>query len=411
MNRNVITLIVALLVGGSIAAFILYMQARTPKYRWDPEYYKSSEQPYGLKYFYDLLKTQKNEINLISTRELDELDTVSNNGNLIAIDSYIELDSINIDFLLKYISQGNNVFLSSDDSPTYLLERILPEAGSVYGYDECLRSAVKINYTSAKIPYPEKFTFLNKYLKKFQPRRWSGYFPSYFNVVLARHGAVPISYLNDSIINCFSVPYGKGKLIVHSNPIVFTNYNIIQKNGFKNANNMLSYLNNGPTYWNELQYNKQSYNNSSNNNPLKFLFSHYALQTAWYVFLISVVIFIVFRSKREQRIIPIIYQNKNTSIEYAKAIGSLYYQKKAHHNIANELYNIFLADIRTRYNIITSLKEDELIAQISKRTEIKKEVIIDLFRLFSDVKYNINATSKELVKLYQAIENFNNLKK
>jgi hypothetical protein len=270
---------------------------------------------------------------------------------------------------------------------------------------------VKMKYASSQLPYPENIIFLHKYLKKVTSINWSGYYPSYFNSEIGSYGAVPISYFNDTIVNCFSVSYGKGRLIIHSTPIVFANYNIIQKNGFKNASNMLSYLNNGPIYWNELQYNKSGNNGSYESNPLKFLFSHYALQTGWYVFLISVLIFIVFRSKREQRIIPIIYQNKNTSIEYAKAIGSLYYQKKAHHHIANELYNIFLSDIRTRYNVVTSAKEDELVEEIAKRTEIRKEVLVDLFRSFSNVKYNVNATAKELVKLYQALENFNNIKK
>lgn len=411
MNKNAFTFLLVVLIGGGITAFVLYMQARSPKYKWDTEYYKSSEQPYGLKHFYELLKSQKNEVNLISTRALEELDTTKTNSNLIAVETYIELDSVNIDLLLNYIKKGNRVFLSCEESPTYLLERILPEAGSVYGYDDYENSMIKIKYASSQLPYPEKFTFLHKYLKTVTPRNWTGYYPSYFNAALGSYGAIPISYFNDTIVNCFAINHGKGKLIIHSSPIVFTNYHIIQKNGFKNANNILSYLNNGAIYWNELQYTKNGSNSGREGNPLKFLFSHYALQTGWYVFLISVLIFLVFRSKREQRIIPIIYQNKNTSIEYAKAIGSLFYQKKAHHHIANELYNVFLSDIRTRYNIVTSSKEDELMEQIARRTEIKKEVLEDLFKLFGDVKYNVNATSKELVKLYQALENFNNIKK
>jgi hypothetical protein len=411
MNKNVLTFIFVLLIGAGIAAFVIYMQARTPKYKWDTDYTKTSEQPYGLKYFYQLLKNQRNDIDLISTRALEQLDTTQTNSNIIAIDSYIEIDSININYLLNYIKKGNKVFFSSDESPTYLLERILPKAGSVYGYDQYESSIIKMNYASSQLPYPEKIMFLHKYLKTVKPIYWSGYYAGYFNSALASYGAVPISYFNDSIVNSFSISYGKGALIIHSNPIIFTNYNIIKKSGFKNASNMLSYLNNGTTYWNQLQYDKNANGSSHEENPLKFLFSHYALQTGWYVLLASILIFIVFRSKREQRIIPIIYQNKNTSIEYAKAIGSLYYQKKAHHNIANELYTIFLSDIRTRYNIITSYNEADLIEQIASRTEIKKEVLVDLFKLFGDVKYNVNATSKELVKLYEALENFNNIKK
>lgn len=411
MNKSVITILFVILIGGGIAAFVFYIKARTPKYKWEPEYYKKSEQPYGLKSFYKLLKDQNNDIKSVGSSELYLLDTSDTNSNFIAIDSYIDLDSINISYLLDYIKKGNRVFISTNESPIYLLEQILPDADSIYEYDQYESNMIDVNFTSSQLPYPEKIRFQHQYLKKVAPINWSGYSSGYFDNTFSPQNVIPISYINDSIVNCFSISYGKGTLVIHTNPIVFTNFYMIQKNGFRNTNNIFSYLNNGPIYWNELDYNKDENEGNNDGNPLKFLFSHYTLRTGWYVFLISIFMFILFRSKREQRIIPIIYKNKNTSIEFAKAIGSLYFQKNAHHNIANELYNIFLADIRTRYNMVTAEKKEELMEQISSRTEIKKEVIVDLFKLFSDVKYNVNAKSKDLIKLYQALENFNNIKK
>jgi len=411
MNKNIITILLVILVGGGITAFVFYVKARTPKYKWETEFSKKSEQPYGLKSFYKLLKEQNNDIKSLSSNELNLLDISDTNSNFIAIDSYIDLDSININYLLEYIKNGNKVFISWNESPIYLLERILPAADSIYMYDFFERSIINVNFSSSQLPFPEKINFQHQYLKNITPINWPGYALGYFDKTFSSQNVIPISYINDSIVNCFSISYGKGTLIIHSNPIVFTNIFMIQKNGFKNTNNIFSYLNNGKIYWNEVDFNHQVNDVSSDGNPLKFLFSHYTLRTGWYVFLISIFIFILFRSKREQRIIPIIYKNKNTSIEFAKAIGSLYFQKKAHHNIANELYNIFLADIRTRYNMLTAEKKEELIEQISSRTEINKELIVDLFKLFSDVKYNVNAKSKDLVKLYQALENFNNIKK
>jgi len=387
------------------------MKSISPKYKWDEYYNKKNNQPYGLKYVYDLLKEEHNTINLISTSNLESLDTNSSNTNLIVIDSYIGLDSTNLSILLSYVNNGNKAFIASDYPQSNLLSRILLKADSIYELNNYENEGVTINYASSKIPYPAKTKFQYQYLKKITSRNWLGFFKHNFNEIFDKEKVTPISYMNDTIINCYYLNYGKGAIIIHSNPIIFTNYYIIKKDGFKNANNIFAYLNNGSIYWNEYNSDNSNENESYKNNPLKFLFSHFTLKMAWYVFLISILIFIIFRSKREQRIIPIIYKNKNTSIEYAKAIGSLYYQKKAHHNIANEMYSIFLSDIRTRYNISTSLKTEELIEQIAIRTEIKKEFIINLFKLFSDVKYNVNATSKELGKLYQAIENFNNCKK
>ena len=411
MSKNIFTIILVLVIGCGIVAFVFYIKARSPKYNWEAQYTNKSDQPYGLKCFFEILKEQKNGVSLINSNALNLIDTSVTNTNLIAIDTYIELDSLNISHLLNYIKRGNTVFLSTNEAQTYLMERILPKAGTMYGYDLYENSRVNVNLASKKLPYNEKLEFSHRYLKKITATNWAGYFQYYFDADLKPFNIVPISYINDTIINCFSIAHGRGNLILHSNPILFTNYNIIKRNGFKNANNILSYLNSGSIYWNDLQYSQNQTGDGAGTNPLKFLFSHYTLKTAWYLLLFSVLLFVLFRSKREQRIIPIIYKNKNTSIEFAKAIGSLYFQKKAHHNIANELYNIFLSEIRSRYNMTTNYKEDVLIDLIAKRTEINKEVVSDLFKDFSDVKYNVNATSKELVKLYKSIENFNAIKK
>ena len=135
MNKNFITILLVILVCGGIATFVFYVKARTPKYKWETEFSKKSEQPYGLKSFYKLLKEQNNDIKSVSSNELNLLDTSDTNSNFIAIDSYIDLDSININYLLEYIKNGNKVFISWNESPIYLLERILPAADSIYVYD------------------------------------------------------------------------------------------------------------------------------------------------------------------------------------------------------------------------------------------------------------------------------------
>lgn len=412
MNKTTITIIFVLLIGGGIAAFVMYIKARTPKYKWETEYDKNSKQPYGFNCFYDLLKEQKNKVTTINSSSYYELDSTITNSNLVIVDSYLYADSLSLSYLINYMQNGNTVFLAVDETPIYLLETVfsLP-TGSLYEFNVHNSDQINVRFAPAKLPYSEILNFKHQYLKKIQKTDWNGYRKHNFDKDLRPHSAIAISYFSDSIVNCFYVNVGKGKLIVHSNPKLFANYNLIQKSGFKNLNNILAFFNDGVIYWSDYEYENSNNTGGYENNPLKFLFSHYTLKIGWYVFLASVFIFILFRSKREQRIIPIIYKNKNTSIEFAKAIGSLYYRTKAHHNVANEMYLIFLAEIRTRYNISTILKEPELIEQMVIKTEVKKEILIDLFKLFRETRHNVNTKPKELVQLYKALENFNNIKK
>ena len=61
--------------------------------------------------------------------------------------------------------------------------------------------------------------------------------------------------------------------------------------------------------------------------PLRFILSQPALKWAWYLLLAGVLIFIIFNLRRTQRPIPILPKNLNTSVEFVKTIGNLYYQE------------------------------------------------------------------------------------
>lgn len=408
MNRSGGVIIGAVIVL-AIVALVWWMKGHAPKYKWYVDYNKKNDQPYGLKSFYDLLNEDR-ELSLMEG-SLGYIDTSKRNTNFVVVDSYFEIDSAEVTNLFDYVSKGNTAFICVEQAPMALLARFVPVSDSIYGFDTYELNSIHVNFHPKVLSYKKPLEFEHKFLKEITPIYWAGYSERYYEEKLKGFDFVPISSFNDTVLNCFYVQEGKGKVILHTDPLVFTNYFMVQKKGLYHANNIFSYLNNGPVIWYE-PGNLSNFNGGRDQgNPLKFLFSHYTLKAGWYLFLISILIFLIFRAKREQRIIPVIYKNKNTSIEYAKGIGSLYYQKKSHFNIGNELYTIFLADIRSRYNIITSKNEKELIEQICIRTEVKKDIVTDLFEAFSDVKYNVNATAKELVKLYKAIENFNNLKK
>ena len=51
-----------------------------------------------------------------------------------------------------------------------------------------------------------------------------------------------------------------------------------------------------------------------------------ALKWAFYMTLISLILFVIFRGKRTQRIIPVIDPLKNATLDFTKTIGDLYYQ-------------------------------------------------------------------------------------
>lgn len=403
MNRNVVVILFIAVLVGVISVFYYYIKQYSPKYSWTENYKRINDQPYGLKVFYELLE-EENDITVIKSAFNDKLDTSVTNSSYIVFGNHLYIDSLRAVHILKFVKNGNSALIASNGAPLEITRMLLPETDTIRGYDFPLDSLVMISFKN-KSP-EEKLSLHYQFLKDTLSCYWGVYDTVYFNDTLSNYEFEAVSFLNNKV-NCYSFNWGKGKVIIHSNPILFTNYNIIQKDGFKNINKILSNLNSGAIYWDEISQ-KPAYEFNQNGlptgNPLQFLFSHYTLRWGWYLFLITILIYLLFRTKREQRIIPILPKNINSTIEYTKAIGVLYFQKGQHKLIANEMHLILLADLRSRYNIVTTIEEPELISQVSVKSGIKEDVITKLFRHFRKVRFSPMANSKDLINLHNAVE-------
>ncbi|PBQ33816.1 hypothetical protein CNR22_19190 [Sphingobacteriaceae bacterium] len=408
MSRSLIvfSLLIALLIG----VFIYYKNAYFPKYNWTPDYKINSEQPYGLKLAYTTIKNN-HSTTIIYNQSYHLLDTNSSNSNLVFIGDDFYIDSVAASSLIKYVEKGNNVLISSNYSPLEILRNFIPLHDTIYGFGGRMDSLISLDFRGDSVPFKKKIDFHYQYLKDTASTYWSYYGSNYYKDTLSTYDFEPISFLNDSNLNAFYVRCGKGKFILHANPVLFTNYYMVGQNGFEHANNMLSKLHKGPVYWDDHTSVQSNSSRSAHVNPLKFLFSHPHLKWAWYLFLITIVLYLVFRSKREQRIIPLMPVNTNASVEYTKAIGTLYFQSKGHTHIANEMYILFLSEIRTRYNLSTDMAELDLVELLSIRSGIDKSVLYNLFKQFKFIRSSEDASADDLINLHNAIENYNKKRK
>ncbi len=412
MRKNTTLILVALIIAGGIAALVYYKKSHYPKYNWWPDYKRGNEQPYGLKLFYSVIRGQKSETRLILNHSYNQLDTNLTNSNFIYVGSEFWVDSAETAHILKYVEKGNRVFIASNFCPLEIVRQFVPVGDSIHGYRVQADSIIHVSFTENTIPFPNKKRFHHQFLKDTTGYNWTIYRKRYFYDTLTQYGLVPFSFINDSNVNAFYIPHGHGKLILHANPLLFTNFYLTQQNGFEHANNFLSQLHQGPTYWDDPGAPQNTSGNYSNhNNPLKLLFSHRALQWAWYLLLATIGLYLIFRSKREQRIIPLMPVNTNASIEYTKAIGTLYFQSKGHHHIANEMYIVFLSEVRSRYNLTTDIVENELIDQLAVRSGIHKNVLYNLFKKFKEVRNDPNAKADDLIGLYNSIESYHKKRK
>ena len=61
----------------------------------------------------------------------------------------------------------------------------------------------------------------------------------------------------------------------------------------------------------------------------------------------------IFKGKRNQRLIPVITPLKNQTLAFTRTIANMYYEKSDHKNIATHKINYFLEYIRITHRLST----------------------------------------------------------
>jgi hypothetical protein len=143
--------------------------------------------------------------------------------------------------------------------------------------------------------------------------------------------------------------YGKGSIILCSTPLIFTNYGILDRQNGRYICRMMTQLGNGPIVrMDELADEMASGGQLS---VFSYLLTQEPLRWALYLTLLAVVLYMVFTARRRQRAIPVVEEPRNRSLEYAKLIGTLYYQRHDNTDLVRKKYLYFGDELRRTAHI------------------------------------------------------------
>ncbi|HWZ22232.1 MAG TPA: hypothetical protein VNW06_06230, partial [Cytophagaceae bacterium] len=182
----------------------------------------------------------------------------------------------------------------------------------------------------------------------------------------------------------------------------FTNYNMLLEDNAEFISASLSYLPVRDTYWDEYYKNYREIDNDN----LRFIKSQPPLFWAYYVALFSAIVYIVFETKRRQRIIPVVEPPRNTTVEFVSTIGRLYFQKGNHKDIASKKIYYFLEYIRAKFYVTTNVFDKEFIDKLAERSGLDKTKVSQLFALIQNLQQARGVSQKDLMELNKRIEEF-----
>ncbi len=403
MSSKKISIFIILLVAGILGVLIYnYITEKLPKYKWNESYECKSDEPYGTKLLYNLLD-EENEVFKINKSILRQLPLKEEHTNYFFIGNYYDTDSTDIEHLMNYVANGNKAFLFTTRFPSQILEKIT-DFEIIYNYYDT---------TQVSISFPQNnsnaYKFKYQYLKDTANYYWYCVDSNYFEDTLQQLANFnQLSYVEDNICY-YSVKYGKGEIYFHSIPLLFTNFNLIREDGYQNALQCFKYFYKGKIYWDEKNQflSNSMFFDSPDSSPLRYLLSQKSFRWAWYIGLSLIIIFMVFKSRREQRIIPILNKPQNTTVEFNKAISLLYYQANDNSIVAEEIMKMYLLHLKSKFNINVNIsKYESYISEISKRSDLSEDFIKDIFTKHISAIYGDKKNKDSLIDFHRSIEYF-----
>lgn len=365
---------------------------------WTPTYSVDDKIPFGLYIFdHEADRLFHEKVERISTQtpyeyldsqydSRENIETYKIKGTFINISEVNNIDDSSMKEILYFVSHGNNAFLSMKVFPKVLLDSLKIELNTDFLPNDSITAWMANKKVSLK-----KYTLgtgLSDYFSK-------------IDTLNTKVLGYQTSRKNKRQINFIEVPYKNGHLYLHTQPVAFTNYNLLKKDHYQYAENLVSYIPKGNIFW----YNKIFNDQRISSSPMRYIFSQPALKSAWYLGLLGILIFMIFNAKRKQRIVPIIKPLQNLTVEFTKTVGNLYYQEGDHTNIIDKKIIYFLEKIRTDYLLDTSKLDDDFINKLHYKTGKDKKDISDLVQLINDPRKSYHGSLEEdLIKINTAIE-------
>lgn len=390
MDRRLIIYSVLLV---AVIGIIIYIDSATPKpINWTPSYGVKDKIPFGL-YILDKESTKLFKSGKVSKftespyeffeKEYDyENQAYTAAGSFMAIEEKSTIDRESVNELFNFAAQGNTIFLSMQELPETLLDSLKIKTKTGFHYTDSL--AMSVNKTDNKKYYfSEGISFI-----------------TFDSLDTATSRVLGYQEVNgEQLPNFIKIPVGDGQFLLHTQPAVFTNFHLLKGNHFNYAEDVLSALPQGNVYW-----RTAGFGSGKSSSPLRYILSQKGLKWAFYMSLIGLVTFMFFNAKRKQRIIEEIEPVRNTTIDFAKTIGNLYFQEGDHHTIIEKKIIYFLERIRRDYLIDTFSLDEAFVEKLHLKSGIEKQDIEDAVTLIKKQRHQFQSTEADVIKLNKAIE-------
>jgi len=382
-----------------LLALLLLMEVMKPKpIDWSTTFSKEDKIPYGNFILFDLLDQIFPQQNIETAyqpiyNQLQDSTLSEQKRNYLLINWSFDIDELDQNTLLQFVADGNNVFLASNSLPESFADTLHLAVEQIFHYDflaeEGDADTLAFNFVHQDLKAAKAY-YLKKYIAD-----------NYFELVDTFNATI-LGVNGEEQANFIQMPFGRGNFYIHINPILFTNYAMTHGNNAEYVEKALSHLPNLPTFWDEY-YNV---GRREVKTPLRYFLANEALRWALYISLIGLLLFIIFEAKRKQRVIPIIPPVTNSSVEFTKTVGMLYYQHGDHKNLAEKKITYFFDFLRKHYFIRNIDYNPSFYEMLANKSGTDIGLVKVLFQKIINIRTKADILQDDLLELNNAMDDF-----
>lgn len=382
-----------LLLVGAFLLLILVEWSRPRPLDWRPSFEADAAQPYGGRVLYDLLPELLGGAEVVPVRRPPYLhldDSTRTGTTYFFLTSYFAPDDDEALRLLRYVERGNTVFLATEEVGGLLGDTLGLETDWYYGdLDDLVRADSVLYLANPSLGRPGGFWFDDDLA-----------YTHFVAVDTAR--TTVLGTARDTLVNYVRVDVGAGAFYLSTVPISLTNYGLLGGDGAAYAAAALSYLPTQPTYWDA--YVKPLRNAGAT--PLRFVLEQPALRWAYFLALVGVLLFIVFRGRRWQRAVPVVAPPPNHTRRFAETVGRLYHQHGDDRDLVEKQARFFLDRLRTDLAEPGLDFSDEARERVARKASVPRDDVDTLFDLFVRLRAAASVSAHDLLELDRRTDAF-----
>jgi hypothetical protein len=385
--------VIFIFVGGLL--IILLSEVFRPRpINWRPSYTSVEKIPFGGFVLYEELSDLLNNtpVEKVSQDPFEFLldSSYVKNSAYFFLNDNIFLDENQVNLLLKYASEGNTVFISSNSAGYVLADTLKHFTATTY---ELLEEDLGSQLLNPNLQLDS--------VPKFRRGVYKTVFEEIDTLQTTALGYFSTGEDRMDELNYVSVEVGEGKFLLHTLPEAFSNYYLLKGNQ-DYAARVLSYLDVEQVYWDS--YLKSGRKVITSN--LRFILSQEPLKWSYYLALLGFLLLMLFKGKREQRVIKEIKPLENTSIEFTRTIGDLYFKHKDYNNIITKKITYFMEIVRSRHYLSTDKLDRAFIEKLAMKSGNNLQKTQKLIEYINHLKGKSVHNEADLISLNKITQDF-----